>query len=64
MNNTEKTADWMIWKDKENKIHVHCSECGHTLSETDPIPEKCPNCQSNMNVSIPFMDVIGMLYKH
>ncbi len=56
-----KTTDFLIWKDNSG-IHVECSNCGYQLSDTEPIPDVCPNCKKSVDtVSMPILDAMRLM---
>lgn len=44
----KQRGDWMLWKDRKNRIHVRCSECGYELGPGEEIPDSCPRCKTRI----------------
>lgn len=43
------TKDWMIYKDRQNRIHLTCGVCGYTLPDAEKeIPDTCPRCRTRI----------------
>lgn len=40
--------DWMIYKDRQNRIHITCGVCGYTLPDAEEIPDTCPRCRTRI----------------
>lgn len=40
--------DWLIYKDRQGRIHVTCGVCGYTLPERAEIPDTCPRCRTEI----------------